>query len=88
MVKALNEDAVELIKSYLQETKKPRSMKVENYIRRVKTLNNYIPLMELGAVKLTERELIKHVVLKGIPIKWTIDLKRANSYRSTLLSTL
>ena len=34
--------------------------------------------MEIGAVKLTERELIKHVVLKRIPIEWTLDLKRAN----------
>ena len=63
-------------------------MKVENYIRRVKTLNNYIPLMELGAAKLTERELRKQVVLKGIPIKWTLDLKRENNYNLTSLSAL
>ena len=63
-------------------------MKVENCIRRVKTLSSYILLMELRAVKLSERELIKQVVLKGIQIKWTLDLKRANNYNLTSLATL
>ena len=47
---SLNEDAIETTKAYLQETKKLRSLKIENYIRRVKTLNNYITLMEKGTV--------------------------------------
>ena len=36
---SLNEYAVKITKGY-------RSLKVENYIRRVKTLNNYIHLMK------------------------------------------
>ena len=52
VAKSLDEDAVEITKDYLQNTKKPRSQKIENYIRRVKTINNYIPLMKNGAQKL------------------------------------
>lgn len=84
----MNEDAIESIKRYLEETKKPTSMKVENYTRRVKMLNNYIPLMEIGAIKLTERELIKQVVLKGTLIKWTLNLKRANNHNLASLAAL
>lgn len=61
---SLNKDAIETTKSYLQKTKKLRSLKIENYIRRVKTLNNYITLMKEGTVKLTERELIKQLFKK------------------------
>ena len=69
VAKSLDEDAVEVTKEYLQDTTKRRSHKVENYIRRVKTVNNYIPLMKEGAQKLTEKELIKTVILKTIPNK-------------------
>ena len=61
----LSEEAIEDLKTCLQNTKKPRKMRVDNYIRKVKTLNNYIPYMDNGAVKLTEREMIKQVVLNG-----------------------
>ena len=83
--KSLDEDAEEITKEYLQNTKKPRSQKIENYIRRVKTINNYIPLMKNGAQKFTERELIKTVILKTIPNKWLQDLKRANNHNLTTL---
>ena len=83
--KSLDEDAVEITKDYLQNTKKPRSQKIENYIRRVKTINNYIPLMKEGAQKFTERELIKTVILKTIPNKWLQDLKRANNHNLATL---
>ena len=42
---SLNEGDIEPAKTCLQETKKPRSLKIENYIRRLKILNNYIPRM-------------------------------------------
>ena len=86
--KSLDEDAVENTKEYLQNTKKPRSQKIENYIRRVKTVNNYIPLMKNGAQKLTERELIKTVILKTIPNRWLQDLKRANNHNLVTLEEL
>ena len=42
---SLNEEDIETTKTCLQETKKPRSLKIENYIRRLTILNNYIPRM-------------------------------------------
>ena len=76
----LDEDAIETIKNCLQETKKAWSIKIDIYIRRIKILNNCIPFMDKGAVKLTERELIQTVVLKKIPVKRTLDLNRTNNY--------
>ena len=67
--KLLVEDVVEITKDYLQQTKKPRNQKIENHIRRVKTINNYIPLMIGGAQNFTERELIKTVILNTITNK-------------------
>ena len=77
-----------MTKEYLQDTKKPRSQKIENCIRRVKTVNNYIPLMKQRAQKLTKRELIKTVILKTIPNKWLQDLKRANNHNLAILEEL
>lgn len=87
VTESLDKDPIETIESYLQETNKPRTIKIENYIRRVKTLNNY-PLIETGAVKLTERELIKTVVLKTISVKWTLDVKRAIDHNLATLAEL
>ena len=84
----LDDDAVEDLKTFLQSSKKPRRMRIDNYIRRIKVLNNYIPLMENGAIKLTERELIKQVILKNVPVSWNLALKRANNHKSTSLSDL
>lgn len=69
VAESLDKDSIETAKKYLQETKKPRSIKIEKYFQRVKTINNYIHFMEIGAVKLTEIELIKTVVLKIIILK-------------------
>ena len=72
--KSLDEDTVEITKDYLQQTKKLRNQKVDHYIRRVKIINKYIPLMKGGTQKLTERELIKAVILNSIPNKGLQDL--------------
>ena len=67
--KLLVEVVVEITKDFLQQTKKPRNQKIENHIRRVKAINNYIPLMKGGSQNLTERELIKTVILNTITNK-------------------
>ena len=63
-------------------------MRIENYIRRVKTLNNYIPFMDNGAIKLTERQMIRQVALKGIPVTWNLSLKRSNNHNYRTLADL
>ena len=42
----LDDGAVEDLKAFLQNSKKPIKMRIDNYIRRIKVLNNFIPLME------------------------------------------
>ena len=63
-------------------------MRIDNYIRRIKILNNYIPLMNNGAAKLIEIEMIKQVILKWIPVTWNLDLKRLNNHNCTTLADL
>ena len=53
----LDEEAIEDFKTYLQ-SKKSKKHEGGCYIQRIKTLN-YILLMDIRAVKLTEREMIK-----------------------------
>ena len=52
---SLDEEAIEDQKPYHQKQKEPRKMRINNYIRKLKTLKNYMPLMDIGAVKLMER---------------------------------
>ena len=63
-------------------------MWIDSYIRWVKTLNSYIPLMDTDATKLTEKEMTWQVVLKGIPMTWNLDLKRANNHKRSTLTEL
>lgn len=63
-------------------------MRIDNYIRRVEILYNYIPWMAKGPIKLTEREMIKQVDLNGIPVTWNLDLKRANNHNCMTLTEL
>ena len=51
-------------------------------------MNSYIPWMAKSAIELTEREMIKQVVLKGIPVTWNLDLKRANNHNCLTLADL
>ena len=44
--------------------------------------------MDNGVAKLMEREMIKQVVMKGIPVVWNLDLKRANNHNCATLSEL
>ena len=49
LIKAsLDEESIEDLKTYLQNQKKPRNMRIDNYTQRVKTLNNYIPVRITG----------------------------------------
>ena len=39
---------------YLRKTKKPRSLTLKNWMKRVKSLNSYLPLLKAGDKRLTE----------------------------------
>mmetsp|Transcript_19570 Transcript_19570/g.23979 ORF Transcript_19570/g.23979 Transcript_19570/m.23979 type:complete len:224 (+) Transcript_19570:65-736(+) len=46
--KFFSDDIIEDVKGYLQDTMKPTYLSVKDYITRVDTINNYIPLMQPG----------------------------------------
>ena len=54
----LDEEPIEDLKIYLQNTKNRRKMRIDDYIRRVKSVNNYTSFIDIGTFKLTEREMI------------------------------
>ena len=84
----LHDEVIEDIKTYLQTIKKPRSMQIDSYTCWVKTLNAYISLMDTDATKITEKEMIWQVVLKGIPVTLNLDLKRVNNHKCATLAEL
>ena len=62
-------------REYLRSTKKTQNMTVRDWIKRIKVINGYLPLMELGAMKFTEEELIRYLIKPNIPRSWVKDFK-------------
>ena len=57
-------------KTYLRSTPKPRNLNVKKWINRILTINSFLPLMETGAHRLTEKDIITDVITPNIPIEW------------------
>ena len=71
----LDAEAYDNQREYLRSTKKPRNISVKDGIKRIKVINGYLPLMEVGATKSTEEELIRYVIKPNIPMSWVKDFK-------------
>ena len=71
----LDEMAAEDQIEYLRTTKKPKSLPVKEWIRRMKTINNYLPFMADAVRRLTEEELIRNCITPNIPFPWKKDFK-------------
>eukprot|EP00957_Ditylum_brightwellii_P123746 9433731-Ditylum_brightwellii.AAC.1 len=69
----LEEDAAENQVQYLQNTKKPRRLKVKQWIKRMQAINSYLPLMEQIRQKLTEIQLIKWCIAPNLPPCWRAE---------------
>ena len=69
----LGEEAYEEQYQYLCETKKPRDMKVSDWIDRLEVINERLPLIDRSADKLSERETIRKVISPNIPRAWERD---------------
>jgi len=67
---------------------KPRKVLVEDYVTRVETINNYIPYMDIDTTKLTERELIRSVVMQKIPGGSCLSLLYTGNNNITSIETL
>ena len=55
---------------YLRKTKKPKNVTLKCWMKRVRTLNSYLPLLKAGEKRLTEEYLLEEVILENIPARW------------------
>ena len=60
---------------YLRTAKKPRKLSVEQWMRRIQNINLHLVNMEKGAKLLTDRELIKEVIIPNLPVHVKYQLK-------------
>eukprot|EP00957_Ditylum_brightwellii_P155977 11872076-Ditylum_brightwellii.AAC.1 len=74
----LEDDAGEHQLQYLRSTKKPRKLKVKQWIKRMQAINSYLPAMERGGQKLTKTQLIKWCVAPNLPPCWKAEFAMAN----------
>ena len=83
----LDEECVETLKTYMGDTQKNRKMKINAFIQRAKTVNNCLPQMNIGGVNVTEREMLKLVILKNIPTSWALDSQSKKSQQGNSCQT-
>ena len=50
-------------------------MDVKSWIRRMKTINNYIPYMGRNVNRFTEEQLVRYCITPNIPHTWKKDFK-------------
>jgi hypothetical protein len=75
-------------KNYLKETPKPEKMTVKQWINRIKNINSYLPLMQLGARSFTEETLIEEVITPNIPSAWIMHYELAGLHLKTRISDI
>ena len=68
--KILDDEAVENQVQYLKRTKKPRSVEVKRWIKRMRLINSFLPKMEANTNAMTEIVLIKECIRPNIPNHW------------------
>ena len=89
MVRRLFEvELIENTKLYPINTPKPRNVSVEDYIARVETINDCIPFVDISAVKYTDRELIRSVIMQKVPGGLCSSLLRAWNNNITSIEAL
>ena len=60
---------------YLRNTKKPKKLTADDWMRRIRNINMHLANMGEDARKLTDKELIKDVIIPNIPTDIKIKLK-------------
>ena len=55
---------------YLKKTPKPSNLDTKKWTKKIRSINTFLKLMSQNAVKLTDTELLEHVILENIPTRW------------------
>ena len=77
----LREGAAEDQIEYLRTTKKPKDLTSKNWIRRLRSINRYLPYMQHGQQRLGNNELAR-IVSETLPRTWRKDFRLARGNRS------
>ena len=76
----IDNDVVDNQQEYLRTAKKPERTDVKPWIRRMKTINNYIPYMGINVSRFTEEQLVRYCITPNIPLTWRKDFKLGRSH--------
>ena len=60
---------------YLKTTKKPRKISVDKWMRRIQNINLHLANTENEATMLTDRKLIKQIIIPNLPMNIKYQLK-------------
>jgi len=64
----LLKDPVERQIKYLQMTKKPKQLTMQEWVEQIETINEYLPRMDPEQTKLTNKQIIHQILLENIPV--------------------
>ena len=86
-VRLLGEDACENLKEYMERTKKPKTMKVRQWVRRVRHLNLYLKILSGGkGDHFDEKDLSRKCIAPNIPVTWAKDFRLKEGHEEKKVS--
>ena len=86
-VRLLGEDTSVNLREYLERTKKPKTMKVRQWVRRIRHLNLYLQILSGGkGDSFDEKELSRKCITPNIPQAWTKDFRLREGHEEKKLS--
>ena len=83
----LSEDACENLKEYLERTKKPKTMKVRQWVQRIRHLNLYLQILSgTKGDHFEEKDLSRKCIAPNIPVAWTKDFRLREGHEEKKVS--
>ena len=69
-------------REWLRSARKPRSLKAGKWVRRLKTINNYLTVMDPDRQPYTEQQLVEYCIAPNIPHEWALNFRLARGHLS------
>ena len=66
----------------MRSTKKPIELKVRKWVQRIKTINTYLKLLDPNRTRLTDQQIVEHIIAPNIPQSWSKDFRLAKGHLS------
>ena len=71
----LGQDAFDNQMEYLKKTKKPKKLIVDEWLKRIRNINGALPYIDMDEDKMSDKTLIRDVILPNIPPAVKYDLR-------------